>query len=121
MSGWFRKRIRVLCAALTVVTVGLWLTAVCAAAAPTCESPCAKHHTAADLALPCQQAIAPCESLSLDTPTVAKVDFSVVPVVLGTEPARMTAPDIAPAPPTDWASVRPPSTPLYLKYLALLN
>ena len=127
MLHLIRTRTRAVSAAvaggLLALLLGSFASACMAATGPACSMPgsdCAKREMSM-AAVPCEQAVAPCELPVLNTPVVSSFDFSFVPVVLATAPAPVVATNVPRAPPLDWQATRPPHSPLYLTYLALLN
>jgi hypothetical protein len=127
MLRLIRTRTRAVSAAvaggLLALLLGSFASACMAATGPDCSMPgsdCAKGQLSM-VAAPCEQAVAPCELPALNTPVVSSFDFSYAPVVLTTVPTPVAATNVPRAPPLDWQATRPPHSPLYLTYLALLN
>ncbi len=107
---------------MVAVLAGLWLVGTCAAAPRPCDVPCANGGDASHaMTMPCEQAMAACDLSALNVPAVSTFDFSVTPVVLTALRFELIATTAPRAPPLSWQAIRPPPTPLYLTYLALLN
>lgn len=118
MFRWYQKRLRTLCASLVAIFAGIWLIGACAPVL-ACQLPCEQEFSAA--AEPCDRASVTCEVPSLDAPLSVTLDFAITPIVLSTQPAIESSERARQLPPISWQATRPPSTPLYLVHLALLN
>ncbi|GEM_PF-3165031 len=102
---------------LIAAFAGLWMAGACAAASLPCESPCPTM----EMSMPCEQAITSCDLPSFNAPVASALDFSITPVLLTTLPADVVATNVVRVPPVSWQATHPPSTPIYLTHLALLN
>lgn len=124
MLQTLRTHARTLSAVAAAAFTALWFASFASACiAATCDLPdgkCAGGDVSM-VAAPCEQATASCELPSFNTPLSHKLHFPLAPVVIGATPPAVAAVPIGENLPPDWRSTRPPNSPIYLTYLALLN
>lgn len=115
-----RQHLRTISAALVAVVAGLWLVGACAAVWVPCATPCSDNDMSA-MAAPCERAGASCELPSPQGLLSGAFDLAATPFVAAAVWPEIAAVIIVHVLPENWQASRPPSAPLYLTHLALLN